>query len=289
MRSFHTGDLVHGRIVSSGHHDAGFSADQISMDRESHLPVHSATKGKWKALHRPQIFRSGRMGDLRNPVHGDRSKADDVSWPFYNAIDEILGHDRATPSNDEYIDPHEFLCVSVTPEEPTSSVDARPAGANPEIDRRRSDLLPDQRLGTFDDDCSLEIERVPSREITRQASRSFARRKREPRGNLVSRLPRATELAIRKATSEVDCSKDPSRARGSDLVDSTRDKESRNEDDVERPRKSRRTRGPYREDHESRTERRIEQIFEYIKQRDEEDRSIMVRIMHAVETIASKL
>ncbi|XP_076248399.1 uncharacterized protein LOC143188179 isoform X2 [Calliopsis andreniformis] len=227
--------------------------------------------------------------DLRNPVHGDRSKADDVSWPFYNAIDEILGHDRATPSNDEYIDPHEFLCVSVTPEEPTSSVDARPAGANPEIDRRRSDLLPDQRLGTFDDDCSLEIERVPSREITRQASRSFARRKREPRGNLVSRLPRATELAIRKATSEVDCSKDPSRARGSDLVDSTRDKESRNEDDVERPRKSRRTRGPYREDHESRTERRIEQIFEYIKQRDEEDRSIMVRIMHAVETIASKL
>lgn len=98
-------------------------------------------------------------------------------------------------------------------------------------------------------------------------------------------------MAMRKATSEADCSKDLSGVRGSDLVDSTRDKEqaASNEDKDERPRKSRRTRGPYHEDHESRTDRRIEQIFEYIKRRDEEDRSIMIRIMQAVETIANKL
>ncbi|XP_076673572.1 uncharacterized protein LOC143371808 isoform X3 [Andrena cerasifolii] len=231
--------------------------------------------------------------ELRNPVHGDRSKADDVSWPFYTAIDEILGHDRATPSNEEYIDPHEFLCVSVTPEEPTSSVDALPAGSNPEIERRRNELLAEQRLRAFGDECSIQIERVPSsREATRQTGRSYARKKRDSRSSLVSRLPRATELTIRKATSEADCSKDLPRVRGNDLADSTRDKEQASRDDGEddgAPRKSRRTRGPYREDHESRTDRRIEQIFEYIKRRDEENRSIMIRIMHAVETIATKL
>lgn len=107
----------------------------------------------------------------------------------------------------------------------------------------------------------------------------------------MSRLPRATELTIRKATSEADCSKDLAMVRGNDLADSTRDKEQAPRDDGEDggPRKSRRTRGPYREDHESRTDRRIEQIFEYIKRRDEENRSIMIRIMHAVETIATKL
>ncbi|XP_076623514.1 uncharacterized protein LOC143342990 isoform X1 [Colletes latitarsis] len=243
--------------------------------------------------------------ELRNPVHGDRNKADDVSWPFYSAIDELLGHDRGgTPNHDEYIDPHEFLCVSVTPEEPTSSVDALPVGSDPEIERRDVDFHPDQRLRTFSDD-SIQIERLPSRGTTsdvvrktkdssvfKQTSRSYARRKREPRSVLMPRLPRATELTIRKVTSEADYSKDLSRVWGNDVVDSTRDKGqaagARNEDE-ERPRKSRRTRAPYREDHESRTDRRIEQIFEYIKRRDEENRSIMIRVMHAVETMANKL
>lgn len=98
-------------------------------------------------------------------MHGDRSKADDVSWPFYSAIDEILGHDRVTPNHDDYIDAHEFLCISVTPEEPTSSVDALPAGTDPEVDRRR-DLLPDQRLRTFDH-CSIQIERTPPPDVIR--------------------------------------------------------------------------------------------------------------------------
>lgn len=119
------------------------------------------------------ICHSDLLKELRNPVHGDRSKADDVSWPFYTAIDEILGHDRATPSNDEYIDPHEFLCVSVTPEEPTSSVDALPAGSNPEIERRRNELLAEQRLRAFGDECSIQIERVPS---TREATRCVCKR-----------------------------------------------------------------------------------------------------------------
>lgn len=106
----------------------------------------------------------------------------------------------------------------------------------------------------------------------------------------MSRLPRATELTIEKVTSEADCSKDLFRLRASDVA-SSRDKEraARNEDE-ERPRKSQRSRLiPYRDDHETQTDRRIEQIFEYIKRRDEENRSIMVRVMHAVECIANKL
>ncbi|XP_034182556.1 uncharacterized protein LOC117605382 isoform X2 [Osmia lignaria lignaria] len=231
--------------------------------------------------------------ELRNPVHGDRNKADDVSWPFYSAIDQVLGHDRATsPINDEYIDPHEFLCVSVTPEEPTSSVDTLPAGSNPEIVRRAGDSSAEPRLQTFGDDCSIEIKRIPSNEPTRQTGKYYGRRKRDSK-NSMPRLPRATGLTIKKVTSEADCSsKDSSRVRGNELVDSIGDKEravtARNEDE-ERPRKSRRSRIPYREDHESRTDRRIEQIFEYIKRRDEENRSIMIRVMHAVETIANKL
>ena len=231
--------------------------------------------------------------ELRNPVHGDRNKADDVSWPFYSAIDQVLGHDRATsPINDEYIDPHEFLCVSVTPEEPTSSVDTLPAGSNPEIVRRAGDSSAEPRLQTFGDDCSIEIKRIPANEPTRQTGKYYGRRKRDSK-NSMPRLPRATGLTIKKVTSEADCSsKDSSRVRGNDLVDSIGDKEravtARNEDE-ERPRKSRRSRIPYREDHESRTDRRIEQIFEYIKRRDEENRSIMIRVMHAVETIANKL
>ncbi|XP_076170423.1 uncharacterized protein LOC143148222 isoform X2 [Ptiloglossa arizonensis] len=307
MRRFHTGDRILGRFLSNSQHDAGFTTDEISIyilqQMREEFPTIMANvhyrvlKKKWSNL--LQQYK-----ELRNPVHGDRNKADDVSWPFYSAIDELLGHDRGTPNHDEYIDPHEFLCVSVTPEEPTSSVDALPVGSDPEIERRNDDFHPDHRLRTFSDD-TVQIERIPLRETTsdvdrkirasfvfRQTSKSYARRKREPKTVLMPRLPRATELTIKKVTSEADCSKDLSRLRGNDVVDSTRDKgrasAARNEDE-ERPRKSRRTRAPYREDHESRTDRRIEQIFEYIKRRDEENRSIMIRVMHAVETIANKL
>lgn len=106
------------------------------------------------------------------------------------------------------------------------------------------------------------------------------------------RLPRATELTIEKVTSEADCSKDLFRLRGRNVSFDREDKErsQRDEDEV-RPRKSRKSRAAalYSDDRGSRTERRIEQIFEYIKKRDEENRSIMVRVMHAVENIANKL
>ncbi|XP_078042247.1 uncharacterized protein LOC144472779 isoform X2 [Augochlora pura] len=235
--------------------------------------------------------------ELRNPVHGDRNKADDVSWPFYSAIDELLGgHDRGTPNHDEYIDPHEFLCVSVTPEEPTSSMDAARTISDPEIERLGTGFHhPEQRIRTLGGDGSVQIERIPSFDNIRQLDKNEGRRKRVSGGGSIPRLPRATELTIKKVTSEADRSKDSSRVRGGNgqpadtAVDKGRLTEPRNEDE-ERPRKSRRTQAaPYREDRESRTDRRIEQIFEYIKQRDEENRSIMVRVMHAVEAIASKL
>lgn len=112
------------------------------------------------------------LKELKNPVHGDRNKADDVSWPFYSAIDELLGGehgDRRTPSHDEYIDPHEFLCVSVTPEEPTSSsMDATPLEPNPETESRGNDFQPEPAMRTFGGGgCSIEIERIPAIEAAR--------------------------------------------------------------------------------------------------------------------------
>ncbi|XP_043525173.1 uncharacterized protein LOC122536689 isoform X2 [Frieseomelitta varia] len=234
--------------------------------------------------------------ELKNPVHGDRNKADDVSWPFYNAIDEILGYDQgSTLTNDVYIDPHEFLCVSVTPEEITSSVDALPAPSAPEIERRTNDSLPEQRLSTLGANCSIEIQKVRPNASRRgghcekQTSKNSARKKRVTRNVAMPRPPRATELTIEKVTSEADCSKDLFRLRGRNVSFDREDKERSQRDEI-RPRKSRKSRAAallYSD--ESRADRRIEQIFEYIKKRDEENRSIMVRVMHAVENIANKL
>ncbi|CAD1471421.1 unnamed protein product [Heterotrigona itama] len=249
-----------------------------------------------------KLIRHYRINDLlkevKNPVHGDRNKADDVSWPFYNAIDEILGYDQgSTPTNDVYIDPREFLCVSVTPEELTSFVDARSA---PEIDRRANDSLPEQRLRTLGANCSIEIKKVRPANASRynshcekQTGKNSVKKKRVTRNVAIPRLPRATELTIEKVTSTADCSKDLFRLRGRNVsFDRGEDEErSQRDGDEVRPRKSWKSRAAalYSDDRGSRTDRRIEQIFEYIKKRDEENRSIMVRVMHAVENIANKL
>lgn len=232
--------------------------------------------------------------ELKHPVHGDRNNADDVSWPYYNAMDEIFGYDKgSTRTNDVYIDPHEFLCLSVTPEEITSSVDALPAQSAPEIERRTNDALSEQRLRTLSDNFSVEIQKIRPSNASRhsshnrkQTSKNSVKQKQVTRN--VAMLPRATELTIEKVTSEADCSKDLFRLRGSNV--DREDKERSQRDEI-RPRKSRKSRAAalYSDDRKSRIDRRMEQIFEYIKKRDEENRSIMVRVMHAVENIANKL
>ena len=77
-------------------------------------------------------------------MHGDKNKADDVSWPFYTAIDEVLGklNPRAAssdrPDNDEdeedELNPQEFLCVSVAPDDYADDVNQLPT-ASAELDR----------------------------------------------------------------------------------------------------------------------------------------------------------
>ncbi|KAG7187741.1 hypothetical protein KM043_016791 [Ampulex compressa] len=232
--------------------------------------------------------------ELKNPVHGDRNNANDVSWPFYNAIDEVLGEGRRTPNNDEFIDPHEFLCVSVTPEEPPSPVRPLPAELHPEVEYgREPPLLKLQKLRSSDDDCEVEIQRISrAHERARHVGKGQATRKRDSRSALISRLPRATDLLIEDVTSHSIRSKESSKYQRGSTVDIVRDKSQTSmahNADKERPRKSRRTRAPCSEDHESRIDRRIEQMFEYAKRRDEENKSILVRIMHAVEIIANKL
>ncbi|KOX81334.1 hypothetical protein WN51_10666 [Melipona quadrifasciata] len=234
--------------------------------------------------------------ELKHPVHGDKTKANDISWPYYNAIDEILGYDEgSTPTNDVYIDPHEFLCLSVTPEEITSFVDALPAQSAPEIERRTNDSLPEQRLSTLGDNCSIKIQKIQPSNASRhnshnekQTSKNSVRKKQVTRN--VAMLPRATELTIEKVTSEADCSKDLFKLCGRNVSFDREDKERSQRDEI-KPRKLRKSRAAalYSDDRKSRTNRRIEQIFDYIKKRDEENRSIMVRVMHAVENIANKL
>ncbi|XP_066590021.1 uncharacterized protein [Prorops nasuta] len=115
--------------------------------------------------------------ELRNPVHGDRNKSDDVSWPFFLAIDEVLeGNGRKPEVDEDYVDPREFLCISVAPE----VLGPCEFPATPSL--------------RFDD--STEIGSSETVQNRRQASRSTARRK--PDMDVGSLLPLNTGPKIEK-------------------------------------------------------------------------------------------
>lgn len=84
-------------------------------------------------------------------MHGDKNKADDISWPFYPAIDEILGNltlpqrtrrrrvsatkqpeedYEEEEEEDEDLNPQEFLSVSVAPDDYEDDEDDRDSLAN---------------------------------------------------------------------------------------------------------------------------------------------------------------
>ncbi|XP_046744920.1 transcription elongation factor SPT5-like isoform X4 [Diprion similis] len=183
------------------HHDSRFSSDQISLDGESDVTVYSAAEREREFIYRTEVFRSGGMGELKNPVHGDKNKSDDISWPFYGAIDEVLGAGYGNRNDEDDVNPHEFLCLSVTPDESASPQDEQRADSETEESNSITAL---RRLRSINEDFSIEIERLPRVPIgrprtsaTRASLIAQELRRRNASEVLVSRLPPATELSIK--------------------------------------------------------------------------------------------
>ncbi|XP_003427160.1 uncharacterized protein LOC100679386 [Nasonia vitripennis] len=216
--------------------------------------------------------------ELKNPVHGDKNKADDISWPFYAAIDEVLGG-TSTPSSEptrqpsddeeedeeEELNPQEFLCVSVDNDEDEDDASVNLyQGSTSKV----PGLEPLRRGHVFD------IERTP-RTATRLSSSSSSKMNKRAASDLLSRLPRATELTIRpirRSSSELPplepiataAANGRSRKRARTALDDQRDDEG---------------------SRESKLERKIGEFLEYAKKRDEENRNILLRMLEAVEDI----
>ncbi|XP_048508642.1 uncharacterized protein LOC105683395 isoform X3 [Athalia rosae] len=244
--------------------------------------------------------------ELKNPVHGDKNKSDDVSWPFYGAIDEVLGYGQRVDEDD--VNPHEFLCLSVTgEEEPASPEEGQRADSDAEESPSVAAL---RRIRNLNEDFSIEIERVPPRDPLRRLRPSSKSsriaqelRRRDASEVLVSRLPPATELSIKtvKIPSAIPALrvKDFSKERDDSPHQFLRDalalaKKNGNhslndeDDDIHRrPNKFRRHDEPHK-GHECALERRLTEFLDYTKRRDEENRVIMTRILNAVERIAEK-
>ncbi|XP_043283374.1 uncharacterized protein [Venturia canescens] len=263
--------------------------------------------------------------ELKNPVHGDKNKADDVSWPFYSAIDEVVGNatrrrsnlgvaaeeeeeeEEEEGANDEnVVDPHEFLCVSVTPEES----DHEPKFPyDQEIERNDNpSIIALQRLRTLNEDCSIEIERLPhdSSRASRKIGKPRGKRALPSNDTLISRLPRATELSIKTvkrsgpAISVKDLTKlgfEPGTRNGDSSTIPSRNEVGigASDDDYETRGRIKRSRGMKTNDREnlehagSNLERRFQDFLDYAKRRDDENREIMLRILQAVEKIAQKI
>lgn len=98
----------------------------------------------------------------------------------------------------------------------------------------------------------------------------------------VQRIPSVNSI-------EMDCSK-PTKETFGDDDDERRDQgltEDEESDETRATKFRRKTeRGTLQDSYQM--NRRLEEFFEYIKERDEENRLIMLKILHAVETIANK-
>ncbi|XP_058803316.1 uncharacterized protein LOC131671131 [Phymastichus coffea] len=149
--------------------------------------------------------------ELRNPVHGDKNRADDISWPFYRAIDEVIAslspsannsrrRGAASCINDNYRrNPQEFLCVSVSPDDVATTIDC-------------------ERLEARSDE-DLEVDGQPRDSL------------------LLSRLPRATQLTIGRPAAPVKRKNSPERSRAGvepENGGATARKSRRREDGLER-------------------------------------------------------
>ncbi|XP_046744921.1 transcription elongation factor SPT5-like isoform X5 [Diprion similis] len=183
------------------HHDSRFSSDQISLhilqQMRREFPTimadvhYRVLKKKWSNL----------LQQYKNPVHGDKNKSDDISWPFYGAIDEVLGAGYGNRNDEDDVNPHEFLCLSVTPDESASPQDEQRADSETEESNSITAL---RRLRSINEDFSIEIERLPRVPIgrprtsaTRASLIAQELRRRNASEVLVSRLPPATELSIK--------------------------------------------------------------------------------------------
>ncbi|XP_011506000.1 PREDICTED: uncharacterized protein LOC105368637 [Ceratosolen solmsi marchali] len=287
----------HGKMFTGRKYSAQVGWEYILRQMREEFPTimadvhYRVLKKKWSNL--LQQYK-----ELKNPVHGDKNRADDISWPFYTAIDEVLGNlglpssqrrasctDEHNVPDDEDLDPQEFLYVSVSQDdENDESASVDHLGIN-EYQRSESERVPglprlqplrqERRRGPVSDSFS---------ERTTRRSTTSTRKRLAPADGveLLARLPAAVELSMRpicRSGAEL-----PALEPISTATNGSPDSEEC-PGDGNRPRKRGRDTEEPGQESETRLERRIAEFFEYIKRRDEENRSILMRMLVAIEDI----
>ncbi|CAG5089743.1 Protein of unknown function [Cotesia congregata] len=280
--------------------------------------VYTTEKRKWKIIYRKKIFGPSRLGELKNPVHGDKNNADDVSWPFYSAIDEIVSScNKITQSNqnqqilyDNQIDPHQFLYVSVNSDEQTEEEIAPCSSKSSTRSKRMNGDLPDVTISSrkrIKESPALDTSQVPLaqaplnlrantygvktkiqmtplvnvRDATKLRRTTTENRSRVPQQQ---QQPQRQQLHIIRTT--VNHVK---RASQSLDRDSSRLRRLRKTLVQTYPPTSTSTMLNVNENHSSELIRKLNEFIVYTKRRDEEHRIIMIRILESVEKIANKI
>ncbi|KAH0561487.1 uncharacterized protein LOC123266266 [Cotesia glomerata] len=258
--------------------------------------------------------------ELKNPVHGDKNNADDVSWPFYSAIDEIVSScNKITQSNqnqqilyDNQIDPHQFLYVSVNSDEQPEEEIAPCSSKSSTRSKRMNGDLPDVTISSrkcIKDSPALDTSQVPLaqaplnlrantygvktkiqmtplvnvRDVTKLRRTTTENRSRVPQQQQ-QQQPQHQQLHIIRTT--VNHVKRTSQSLNRD---SSRLKRLRKTLVQTYPPTSTSTMLNVNENHSSELIRKLNEFIVYTKRRDEEHRIIMIRILESVEKIANKI
>ncbi|XP_011307269.1 uncharacterized protein [Fopius arisanus] len=210
--------------------------------------------------------------EFKNPVQGDKNRADDVSWPFFNAIEEVVHGQRsvrAVPDNyaedneiEEEVDPHEFLCVSVTPSDEQISPPVSP------VEEKYNHL----------DDTPIQVEEFSRSRSSKSECTPSISVKDVTKLRRTENQSRVSQQQLQMIRTAVNQAKRPKQSVETEVnKKNKRHHIERNPQDSGTPQST-----------EAQLVHKFEEFIEYTKQRDEENRLIMLRILSAVEKIADK-
>ncbi|XP_008557197.1 uncharacterized protein LOC103578037 isoform X1 [Microplitis demolitor] len=261
--------------------------------------------------------------ELKNPVHGDKNNADDVSWPFYSALDEIVTSSKTTQFNkkiidqdSQQVDPHEFLCVSVSssddqsldkisPCSPKSSsrsskimnsnlppdvttISRKRIRESPSVDESQLPQAPlNFRSNTYGVKTKIEMTPLVNvRDVTKLRRKITENHSRVPQQQHQQRqqlhIIRTAVNQVKRANQSLDREHNTRLKRVCKTLTSVQRNQTY-------PPMSTSSMLNVNENHHSELIRKLNEFFVYTKRRDEENRIILIRILESVEKIASKI
>ncbi|XP_023247458.1 uncharacterized protein LOC106644539 isoform X2 [Copidosoma floridanum] len=297
----------HGKMFTGRKYSAQAGWEYILQQMREEFPNVMTTDVHYRVLKKKWSNLLQQYKELKNPVHGDKNRPDEISWPFYNAIDEVLsslglprGRRRNScydeePEDEEHsdrdLDPQEFLCVSVA-QDSDDELNYDPLGdAKPPLeDEPRA---PMGRAAAGLQPLLFDVDRLSR--ATRNSG-SGSSRKRSLHGSrgssseeLLSRLPRATELTIRPIRAGGSGSDHHQAAALEPICNNGREELEIFQDAKRKKREEESSGQPGRSsgtgEQRSGLERRVDEFLEYARRRDEENRAILVKMLEAIEDI----